>query len=59
MNEEVTTYFEEKGVEIISYSKKLGILKLKSAQQLIAEELKYIDYAELDKEFNIIKKEEE
>jgi len=53
LNEEVKVYFKDKRIEILKYYAKFNMLKLEAQNLLFVEDLKYINYLELEKEFDI------
>ena len=53
LNEEVKVYFKNKRIEILKYYAKFNMLKLEVQNLLFVEDLKYINYLEVEKEFDI------
>ncbi|AOW19178.1 hypothetical protein [Urechidicola croceus] len=54
LNDSIRDYFKSKDIEIINYLKNIGILKLSSKKPLNANEIKHVEFLELDKEINLI-----
>ena len=52
LDEKVDSYFQENNIEIIKYYEKFNLLMIESKNLLLAEDIKYIDYLELEQEFH-------
>lgn len=52
MNDEIQQYLLQQDIEVDSYFKNIGILKLHSERELITDKLKYIEYLELESEMS-------
>lgn len=53
LTDEVIQYFADEQIELVKHLGKLGMLILKSEQNLSAYNLRYIDYIELESNFNL------
>ena len=52
LDAKIQSYFQTNGIKIIKYYDKFNMLKIESKNLLLEENIKYINYLELEQEFH-------